>query len=288
MWIYEAGGEVVTPNHAKEGKPPLAQRIQTPQFSDEIRAPAPPVYGTSNTAHTKAKPRARAAPDTPPRAEKAINSDVARKTELSSDFTSRQKFKPNRLFFLSLLYIGGTLFAGFFYPFLRDSELQYIDYYLAHKIALCSDGSAVSLFFSSALAALGCITAIFLSGLSAFGVPLIIAFTVLKGLGSGVLFLALLFSDGIVGVYGYVALFAISEAFCAACFCLLSVRASKNAHALFLYNFRQKGKHEGGALTVKENHFTALCGQYLLYAMLLCAFCALSTMLTQVFLLLIK
>lgn len=180
-----------------------------------------------------------------------------------------QKRSRNVLAFVGL-YLLGTVLAGGLASFFTENQQLYLMSYIAQCVSVGESNQVSTLLLGSISSALITLSAIFLSGLSAFGIPLIILCLLCKGFGVGALLSQLYAYYQWDGVVQYFVCFGVTDALLATCMSLLSITASKSASAMWHYALQRSAE-------VKNMRLKRFALQYILFVIFMCAVCLLST-----------
>lgn len=224
--------------------------------------PSPPEESPSTQPVQPAAPaRAEPAPQPAPKADKPPARPPRRKKPAAA---------TRDCVLLAAAYLFGAGFAGVLQAVCDAGELEVLAYYLRcwQGLFAAREGSAAAgLFLAEYLTVAGALTALLFLGLSALGPTPVFLFTMLYGLGSGLLTSQLFAGLRLPTAVLYLLLGGVPAAVAAGCLCLFGATALQVCTRLHAFSFarRSPGPAGGGA--------RLLLGQYLLFTAALAPLC---------------
>lgn len=259
MWVYQQ------PNSPSSAPAPETKL----KFSDEERS-VPQVPATRQVQKVQPSPPA---PKKAP-AEPQIKTAVPETPALVHSTFRRAGQATRDCLFLAGAYLFGAALAGMAHALCETSELNLLSYYLNnwyHLFSVEGPGQVLSLFAVQYLTVVGAITALLVLGLCAFGPVLIYLFTMLYGLGIGLIGLQLFFQLSWGGFFGYLLLSGLPAAGVAACLCFFGASALQVSSRLQRAAFGRRDRLSSACGA------RLLLGQYLTFDVILLPICGIAT-----------
>lgn len=273
MWVYQE--KATTAGQTSPGSPAGTQAAGTSlRFSDEAVRNAPPEKKASAPARqapprpapgrVPARPQSYA-PDKP-----AAPSQQAQEAKTAS--VRRRSGQASRdCLLLAAAYLFGTGLSGVMQSLCEARELDVLAYYLESWGALFTlrdAKSAAALFGAQYCSAMGAVTALLLLGLCAFGPVLIFLFTMLYGVGTGIVSLQLFLRQGLPQYLTSLFFWGLPAAAMAGCLCFFGASALQVSVRLQHTAFGRRNS------VPVASSARLLLGQYILIGIVLLPVCA--------------
>ena len=175
--------------------------------------------------------------------------------------------------FLAGAYLFGTLLAGIFRAAVQSGELELMEQYIenwSQMFVLSEPEAVLKLFLGQYLSVVGTITALLALGLCAFGPVLIYLFTMLYGLGIGMMGLQLFLQMNWKNFAFYFLLAGLPAAAVAVCLCIFGALALEVSTRLQKTVF-------GRCASAQPVEVKGLLGEYLMFDLILLPICGIAT-----------
>lgn len=209
-----------------------------------------------------------------PSAQEAVEQAAAPKPPQPVRRSGRKRRQPTRdCWMLAAAFLLGTAAAGWIQAMCDAQQLELLAYYLKvwqDLFAVPDFHGAARLFCAEYAALTVAATLLLWLGLSALGPALIFLFSMVYGLGSGLLFSRVFSGTGWTATVLLLLLTAVPGACAAACLCVFGASALQVSGRIRAYSFLHQGGHAVcGART--------LLGQYILTLVALLPLCGAAT-----------
>lgn len=250
-----------------------------------LNAPDAAVWSAEGSASAGPVPAWQAAQPTAVQDAKAPDARIAnaqpagKRAELSAVPRRRAGQATRDCLLLAAAYLFGTALSGVMQSLCEARELDMLSYYLQSwgaLFALRDARSAVALFSAQYFSAMGAVTLLLLFGLCAFGPVLIFLFTMLYGVGAGIVSLQLLLQHTLAQYAAYLVFWGVPAAAMAVCMCFFGSTALQVSVRLQHTAF---GRRQAVPIASSAR---LLLGQYFLIGILLLPVCGVAAALLYV------
>lgn len=286
MWVYQgkAGPEkssaapaqrqekAVDLRFSEEEAPRAAPQRAAGAVQTDARAPLSSVL--DKPAQPAAVQNAKA-----PDARIANAQPAGKRAELSAVPRRRAGQATRDCLLLTAAYLFGTALSGVMQSLCEARELDMLSYYLQSwgaLFALRDARSAVALFSAQYFSAMGAVTLLLLFGLCAFGPVLIFLFTMLYGVGAGIVSLQLFLQHTLAQYAAYLVFWGVPAAAMAVCMCFFGSTALQVSVRLQHTAFGRR------QVVPIASSARLLLGQYFLIGILLLPVCGVAAALLYV------